>query len=82
MPGDAGRDKESVLAKKRKKKDSGKSKGARLVSAKIEMTNKMNIGNSGVKMNHQPSCAITTSVKLSEPTHNKMVTSTKPMETS
>src|ERR1700730_15468848 len=65
---------------------STKSKGARLVSASAEIKKMMNIGNSGnqnqLKTPNRPSCALTMSVRLSDPTHNSTVMMTKPMETS
>ncbi len=75
---------------------SGRSKGGRFVSARAEMKKITNIGNSGSqnqfrKVSHgTPSkwarppacCAITIWVRLSEPTHRRTVTITKPMETS
>src|SRR6185437_4011785 len=75
---------------------STRSKGGRFVSARAEMKNTMNIGNSGSqnqswKLSHgTPSrcaspicpCATTISVKLSEPTQSSTVMMTKPIETS
>ena len=60
---------------------SGKSNGARLVSAKVEMKKTMNIGNSGIK-NQTRSCARTISVRFSDPAQSSTVTITKPMLTS
>src|SRR3954470_12307679 len=60
---------------------SGRSKGARFVSARPEMKKMMNMGKSGMK-NQSPRCASTTSVRFSEPTQSSTVTITKPMETS
>src|SRR5512133_1331330 len=65
---------------------STRSKGGRFVSAIAEMTKITNIGNSGSQ--YQPSrpqresCAATMAERLSEPTHNSTVISTKPIETS
>src|SRR6202011_1617150 len=65
---------------------STRSNGGRLVSASAEMKKITNIGNSG-SQNHPkrpqpPSCALTMSVRLSEPTHSRTVMKTKPIETS
>ena len=60
---------------------SGKSNGARLVSASVEIKKITNIGKSGMK-NQRFSCAFTMSFRLSEPTHISTVTITKPMLTS
>jgi hypothetical protein len=75
---------------------SGRSKGGRFVSARAEMKKITNIGNSGSqnqlrKLSHgTPSrwarpisyCAVTTSVRFSEPTQSNTVMMTKPIETS
>src|SRR5215831_19944881 len=65
---------------------SRRSNGGRLVSARAETKNTMNIGNSGsqnqLNRPKRPSCALTMSVRLSEPTHNSTVMMTKPIETS
>src|SRR5258708_34529683 len=65
---------------------STRSNGGRLVSASAEMKKITNIGNSGsqnqLKTPQLPSCALTTSVRLSEPTHSRTVMMTKPIETS
>ena len=60
---------------------SGRSNGARFVSARIETRKTMNIGNSGMK-NHTRCCAVTMSVRFRDPAHNSTVTITKPMLTS
>src|SRR6266851_10399618 len=56
---------------------STRSKGGRLVSASAEMKKITNIGNSGsqnqLKRPQLPSCALTMSVRLSDPTHNRTV---------
>src|SRR5262245_9126507 len=56
---------------------STRSNGGRLVSASAETKNTMNIGNSGsqnqLKSPKRPACALTTSVRLSDPTHNSTV---------
>src|SRR3954454_4368207 len=52
---------------------SGRSNGARLVSASAEMKKIINIGNSGMK-NHTLDWARTISVRLRLPTHNSTVT--------
>src|SRR5450631_989183 len=65
---------------------STRSNGGRLVSASAEMKKITNIGRSGSQ--NQPnrpqalSCALTMSVRLSEPTHSSTVMKTKPIETS
>src|SRR6476660_6515566 len=73
---------------------SGRSNGGRLVSANAEMKNTMNMGNrtnqfqsstEPTKPSRVPSptrCALTISVKLSEPTTSSTVMITKPIETS
>src|ERR1700712_2509447 len=60
---------------------SGRSNGERLVSARAEMKNTMNIGNSGTQ-NHTVDCARTISVRFRLPTQISTVTITKPIETS
>ena len=60
---------------------SGRSNGARLVSASVEMKKITNIGKSGIK-NQRFSCAVTISFRLSEPTQSSTVTITNPMLTS
>src|SRR6478609_561202 len=65
---------------------STRSKGGRFVSAIAEMKKITNIGSSGSQ--YQPSrpqrvsCALTMSVRFSEPTHSSTVMITKPIETS
>src|SRR5271156_6103009 len=70
---------------------SGRSNGARLHSARIEMKKMMNIGNSGRKYqckqvnqgkNVVPCCARTMSDRFRVPATSKTVTMTKPIETS
>src|SRR5438270_8929094 len=65
---------------------STRSNGGRLVSASAEMKKITDIGNSGsqnqLSRPQRPSCALTTSVRLSEPTHSRTVMMTKPIETS
>src|SRR5690606_32722420 len=73
---------------------STRSKGGLFVSASAEMKKMMNIGNrpsqcQSRKVLGRPSvvprpsrCASTMSVRLSDPTHSRTVTMTKPMETS
>src|SRR6185437_5336712 len=73
---------------------STRSKGGRFVSASAEMKKMTNIGNSASQcqsrnefgmpsMVPMPSrCDRTMSLRLSEPTHSRTVTMTKPMETS
>src|SRR6266852_2064691 len=65
---------------------STRSNGGRLVSASAEMKKITNIGNSGsqnqLKRPQPPACALTMSVRLSEPTHKRTVMKTKPIETS
>src|SRR5438067_6714053 len=65
---------------------STRSNGGRLVSASAEMKKITNIGNSGsqnqLNMPKRPSCASTIADRLSEPTHNRTVMMTKPIETS
>src|SRR2546421_144125 len=65
---------------------STRSNGGRLVSASAETKNTTNIGNSGsqnqLNRPKRPSCALTMSVRLSEPTHSSTVMMTKPIETS
>lgn len=60
---------------------SGKSKGARLVSAKHETKNMINNGNRG-KPNHTCDCAYTISDKFREPAHKSTEIMINPMETS
>ena len=60
---------------------SGKSNGARFVSARAEIIKTINIGNKG-RTNQQLFCAITISFKFNEPTHNSTQTITSPIETS
>src|SRR5436189_5578635 len=60
---------------------SGRSKGARLVSARHEMKKMTNLGSSGIA-NQMCRCAITTSVRFNEPAQSSTVTRTKPIETS
>ena len=60
---------------------SGRSKGARLVSARHEMKKMTSIGSSGIA-NQMCRCAITTSVRFNEPAQSSTVTRTKPIETS
>src|SRR5690242_7931170 len=60
---------------------SGRSKGARFVSANVEMKKITNIGKSGMA-NHTVDCARTISVRFSDPTQSSTVTMTKPMLTS
>ena len=60
---------------------SGRSNGARLVSASAEMKKMMNIGNSGMQ-NQTFCCASTMSVRFRLPTQSSTVTMTKPIETS
>src|SRR5712675_2892901 len=56
---------------------STRSNGGRLVSASAETKKITNIGNSGsqnqLNRPQLPSCALTTSVRLSEPTHSRTV---------
>src|SRR5271170_2462482 len=65
---------------------STRSNGGRLVSASDETKKITNIGNSGSQ--YQPNrpqrlfCASTIAERLSEPTHNRTVIMTNPMETS
>src|SRR5216683_6469091 len=73
---------------------STRSNGGRLVSASAEMKNTMNMGNSGSQNQFsmvnqgtprrfarpRVSCAATTAVRLSEPTHSSTVMMTKPIE--
>src|SRR6476620_10935314 len=65
---------------------STRSKGGRLVSAKAEMKNTTNIGNSGNQYQfnspYLPFCASTIADRFKEPAHNSTVMMTKPMETS
>src|SRR2546428_3377466 len=65
---------------------STRSNGGRLVSASAETKNTTNIGRSGsqnqLNRPNRPSCALTMSVRLSEPTHKSTVMMTKPIETS
>src|SRR5438876_1219225 len=65
---------------------STRSNGGRLVSASAEIKKITNIGNSGsqnqLNMPKRPSCASTIADRLSEPTHNRTVMMTKPIETS
>ena len=60
---------------------SGRSKGARLVSAKAETKNTTNMGKSGIA-NHTVFWARTMSVRLREPTQSSTVIMMKPMEIS
>src|SRR3954468_1339888 len=60
---------------------SGRSNGARLVSASVEMKKTTNIGNSGRK-NQTRSCAMTMSLRFSDPAQSRTVTMTKPKLTS
>lgn len=60
---------------------SGRSNGARLVSASAEMKKITNIGNSGIA-NQMVCCALTMSEMLSEPTQSSTEIMTKPIETS
>ena len=64
--------------------DIGRSNGVRLVSASAETKKITNIGSSGSQnqLKNQPDWAITTWVRLSEPTQSRTVISTKPIETS
>src|SRR5271165_1967114 len=65
---------------------STRSKGGRLVSARAEMKKITNIGNSGSQYQpsrpHRVSCALTMSLRLSEPAQSSTVMMTKPIETS
>src|SRR5262245_62377474 len=65
---------------------STRSNGGRLVSASAETKKITNIGNSGsqnqLNMPYCPSCAVTISERLSEPTQSSTVMITKPIETS
>src|SRR5205085_2727307 len=65
---------------------STRSNGGRLVSASAEMKKITNIGNSGsqnqLNIPKRPSCASTIADRLSEPTHNRTVMMTNPIETS
>src|SRR5438128_304834 len=60
---------------------SGMSKGERLVSARVEMKNMMNIGNSGTA-NQTVCCAFTMAFRFRLPAQSSTVTMMKPMETS
>ena len=60
---------------------SGRSKGARFVSAKHEIKNKTSKGNNGTQ-NQIGCCANTTSVKFKDPTHKSTVIQIRPIETS
>src|ERR1700754_4273998 len=64
---------------------STRSNGGRLVSASAEMKKMTNIGNSHSQYHpnspHDVSCASTTSLSRSEPTHSSTVMMTKPIET-
>ena len=64
---------------------SSRSKGGRLVSASAETKNTTNIGKSGSqyqpKMPKALSCALTMSLRLSEPAQSRTVMMTKPIET-
>ena len=60
---------------------SGRSKGARLVSARAEMKKTMNIGKSGMA-NQRSCCARTMAVRFRLPTQSSTVTMTRPIETS
>src|SRR6516165_507193 len=64
--------------------DIGRSNGVRAVSASDETKKITNIGRSGSQnqFQNQPDWAITTWVRLSEPTQSRTVISTKPIETS
>src|SRR5436190_19092478 len=64
--------------------DIGRSNGVRLVSASAETKKITNIGSSGSQnqFQNQPACAITTWLRLSEPTQSSTVISTKPIDTS
>src|SRR5438128_875951 len=59
---------------------SGKSNGARLVSANPEIKNTMNMGNNGTA-NHICVCARTMVDRFSEPASNSTVIITRPMDT-
>jgi len=60
---------------------SGKSKGARLVSARMQTSQIIIAGNKGTK-NHTPFCASTISVKLRLPTNKKIRRRIKPIPSS
>ena len=60
---------------------SGISKGDRLVSARVEMKNMMNIGNSGTA-NQMVFCALTMALRFRLPAQISTVTMMKPIETS
>ena len=60
---------------------SGRSKGSLFVSARADMKKIINIGNKGIA-NQTVFCAITILDKFSDPTHNKTVIITKPIDTS
>src|SRR5208282_1092730 len=65
---------------------STRSNGGRLVSASAETKKITNIGNNGSQYQprkpHAVFCASTMALRLSEPTHNRTVMMTKPIETS
>src|SRR5262249_34754045 len=64
---------------------SGRSKGGRFVSARPEMKNMTNIGNSGPRKNQcrmSGPCARTMSDRFNDPASNRTVIRMKPMETS
>src|SRR6478735_2437957 len=65
---------------------STRSNGGRLVSARAEIKNTTNIGNSGnqyqLNSPYLPFCASTIADRFKEPAHNSTVMMTKPMETS
>src|SRR6185503_9711303 len=65
---------------------STRSNGGRLVSARAEMKNTTNIGNSGnqyqLNSPYLPFCASTIADRFNEPAHSSTVIMTKPMETS
>ena len=60
---------------------SGRSKGSLFVSARADIKKIMNIGNKGIA-NQTVCCAITILDKFNDPTHNKTVIITKPIDTS
>src|SRR3954469_18617653 len=65
---------------------STRSNGGRLVSASAETKKMTNMGNSGsqnqLNRPQLPSCASTIAERFSDPTHNRTVMMTKPIETS
>src|SRR6202790_3103333 len=65
---------------------STRSNGGRLVSASAETKKITNMENSGsqnqLKRPQLPCCALTMSLRLSEPTHSRTVMKTNPIETS